>query len=177
MEIRNHKWPMALLSAFALLAIAGATLAMPQDSFLQQVVDVLLGRPHPALATHALTATMASTASRPSRDAGPLHDDRNDDPMTTRDEAGWLRTFRHEGTIDRDNAFFQSLGSNGRSCETCHNQAAGWSVTPEQIQARFAASHGNDPIFRTVDGSNSPIANVRPWRQGEVRTACCSTAA
>jgi hypothetical protein len=62
MRIRNHKWPMALLSACALLAIAGATLAMPQDSFLQQVVDALLGRPHPALATRATATTMESAA-------------------------------------------------------------------------------------------------------------------
>lgn len=82
------------------------------------------------------------------------------DPMTTRNAAGWLRTFRREGAIDTGNAFFQSLGTNGRSCDTCHRQAAGWTVTPLEIQARFDATAGTDPIFRTNDGSNSPLADV-----------------
>jgi hypothetical protein len=30
----------------------------------------------------------------------------------------------------------------------------------EHIRARFAASNGTDPIFRTVDGANCPSADV-----------------
>jgi len=33
-------------------------------------------------------------------------------------------------------------------------------VTPPHIQQRFAASHGEDPIFRPVDGANCPSADV-----------------
>jgi len=43
---------------------------------------------------------------------------------------------------------------------TCHQPSTGWTVTPQQIQQRFQATNGLDPIFRTVDGSNSPNANV-----------------
>ncbi|HZZ95139.1 MAG TPA: hypothetical protein VFE23_21450 [Usitatibacter sp.] len=74
--------------------------------------------------------------------------------------SGVSATFSTAGRIDNGNPFFQSLGSNGRSCATCHQAATGWSVTPESIQQRFAATQGLDPIFRTNDGSVSPNADV-----------------
>jgi cytochrome c peroxidase len=82
------------------------------------------------------------------------------DPLTTPDASGWLRTFTPAGTIDTGNPFFQSLGTNGRSCNSCHRQAQGWTVTPAELQQRFAVTQGLDPIFRTNDGSVSPFADV-----------------
>ena len=75
--------------------------------------------------------------------------------------AGWGDTFFSAGQ-DPGNAFFQSLGTNGRTCQSCHRQAQGWSITPAELQARFDATEpdGIDPVFRTNDGSNSPNANV-----------------
>jgi len=58
------------------------------------------------------------------------------------------------GGIDQTGLFFQSLGSNGRSCATCHQPSDGMSVSALNLQLRFAATAGLDPIFRTVDGSN-----------------------
>ena len=58
------------------------------------------------------------------------------------------------------NAFFQDLGTNGRRCVTCHQASDAWSVTPSHIQARFVATHGTDPIFRTNDGSGCPTQDV-----------------
>src|SRR5579883_2451372 len=58
------------------------------------------------------------------------------------------------GGIDLTGPFFQSLGSNGRSCGTCHQPSDGMSVSAAHVQARFEFSEGLDPIFRTVDGSN-----------------------
>jgi cytochrome c peroxidase len=75
-------------------------------------------------------------------------------------EAGTTRTFSVNGEIDLNNPFFQSLGSNGRACVTCHQPSDAWTVTPAHIQERFDASDGLDPIFRTNDGSNSPAADV-----------------
>jgi hypothetical protein len=83
-----------------------------------------------------------------------------DDPLTTLDPSGWLRTYTPSGSIDLSNPFFQSLGSNGRSCSTCHVQEDSWSVSAQHVRARFKASQGTDPIFRTVDGANSPLADV-----------------
>jgi len=56
--------------------------------------------------------------------------------------------------IDMTGPFFQSLGSNGRTCATCHQPSDGMSVAASNIELRFLLSRGTDPIFRTVDGSN-----------------------
>ena len=77
------------------------------------------------------------------------------------DPTGLFRTFNINGAIDFDNEFFQSLGTNGRSCGSCHQPADGWTIVPAHVQARFEATDGDDPIFRTNDGSNSPNADVR----------------
>ena len=58
------------------------------------------------------------------------------------------------GGIDQTGPFFQSLGTNGRSCGSCHQASDGMSVSAANVQARFVPTEGLDPIFRTVDGSN-----------------------
>ena len=58
------------------------------------------------------------------------------------------------GGIDQTGPFFQSLGTNGRSCGSCHQPSDGMSVSAANVQARFVLTQGLDPIFRTVDGSN-----------------------
>jgi hypothetical protein len=76
------------------------------------------------------------------------------------DSTGAVSSFSSNGALDTSNPFFQSLGSNGRACITCHLPAEGWTVTPAGIQQRFDASDGLDPIFRPNDGSVSPLADV-----------------
>src|SRR5580658_4728313 len=58
------------------------------------------------------------------------------------------------GGIDETGLFFQSLGTNGRSCASCHQPSDGMSVSALDVQLRFDQTAGLDPIFRTVDGSN-----------------------
>src|SRR5229473_2352818 len=58
------------------------------------------------------------------------------------------------GGIDLTGPFFQSLGTNGRSCGTCHQPSDGMSVSAAHVQERFVQTQGQDPIFRPVDGSN-----------------------
>jgi cytochrome c peroxidase len=58
------------------------------------------------------------------------------------------------GGIDESGPFFKSLGTNGRTCGTCHQPSDGMSVSAANVQLRFLLTQGNDPIFRTVDGSN-----------------------
>ena len=79
--------------------------------------------------------------------------------------AGSHATVSTTGSIDQGNAFFQSLGTNGRSCVTCHDAAAAWSITPAGVQARFNASNGTDPIFRLNDGANAPNLPVSTLAQ------------
>src|SRR5262245_21652657 len=56
--------------------------------------------------------------------------------------------------IDLTGPFFQSLGTNGRSCASCHLPAQGWSISADEVKLRFELTEGLDPIFRTNDGSN-----------------------
>jgi cytochrome c peroxidase len=58
-------------------------------------------------------------------------------------------------TITANNAFFQSLGENGRSCVTCHNPPSGMGLSLKNIKARFR-NNLNDPLFAPVDGANCP---------------------
>jgi cytochrome c peroxidase len=81
------------------------------------------------------------------------------DSVSFSDDSGVQRTIGIS-RLDADNAFFQDLGSNGRSCVTCHQPDQAWSVTPERIRERFERTQGLDPIFRTNDGSNCGDADV-----------------
>jgi hypothetical protein len=68
---------------------------------------------------------------------------------------GLLETYNTANApIDLTGPFFQSLGTNGRSCGSCHRPGQGWSISAEEVKARFQATQGLDPIFRTNDGSN-----------------------
>ena len=58
------------------------------------------------------------------------------------------------GGIDQTGPFFQSIGSNGRSCASCHQPSDGMSISADGVLERFLTTRGRDPIFRTVDGSN-----------------------
>lgn len=75
-------------------------------------------------------------------------------------EAGTFRSTTPSGSIDLTNPFFASMGTNGRTCGSCHLPTEGWSISTDGLQARFDATNGLDPVFRTVDGSNSPLADV-----------------
>jgi cytochrome c peroxidase len=77
------------------------------------------------------------------------------------DPAGRIATFQPGvATITANNAFFQNLGTNGRTCFTCHQPQTGWTVSAAGVRARFAASAGSDPIFRLVDGATCPTDDV-----------------
>ena len=63
-------------------------------------------------------------------------------------------------TVTATNPFFQSLGTNGRACATCHEPRSAWGVSTDSIQERFDESDGTDPIFRPVDGATCPSDDV-----------------
>jgi hypothetical protein len=159
---RRRAWIVAL--AIAGVGLSGLALAFSGSDLLRgigerlaqdvQRVGALFGARTTATAAESAPARRAPGSARAAVAAS------NPDPMTTRDASGWVRTFTRSGGIDRDNTFFQPIGTNGRSCETCHRQDSAWSITPTVVQALFVASGGTDPIFRTVDGSNSPMADV-----------------
>ena len=70
------------------------------------------------------------------------------------DPTGVLGTINLNGTTRTDGPFFQVLGTNGRSCSTCHIAEQAFSFTPASARERFAQSGGRDPLFAPVDGAN-----------------------
>jgi hypothetical protein len=77
------------------------------------------------------------------------------------DPSGILATAQPGGpTQTSQNAFFANLGTNNRTCFSCHQPQNGWGVSAASVQGRFYASYGNDPIFRLVDGATCPSADV-----------------
>jgi cytochrome c peroxidase len=98
-------------------------------------------------------AAAVAAAGSPGRDRWPAL-------LAFANRTGEARTLSVAGPLDLDNPFFQSLGTNGRTCATCHVPSDGWSLVPAHVQARFHASGGQDPLFRPHDGSTSPLADV-----------------
>lgn len=72
------------------------------------------------------------------------------------DASGWIATVQTDGAVDTSNPFFQSLGTNGRSCATCHDSRQAMSITPPAARLRYLLSLGKDPLFASVDGANCP---------------------
>src|SRR6516165_1124506 len=80
---------------------------------------------------------------------------------TDPDATGLVATFQPNGvTPTTSNPFFQNLGTNGRTCFTCHQPQTGWTVSAQSVQDRFNSSSGADPIFRLVDGATCPTDDV-----------------
>jgi hypothetical protein len=90
-----------------------------------------------------------------------------------RDPSGAIATFQPGGpTVTAKNAFFQNLGTNGRTCFTCHQPEDAWSISAQHVQDRFNAN-SNDPLFRLFDGATCPPMMSLPFRQSERPTAWC----
>jgi cytochrome c peroxidase len=74
--------------------------------------------------------------------------------------AGTAETFHTSGGIDRTNPFFQRLGINDRTCETCHAANQGWAITASATTALFNATGGLAAIFNPLDEGARPDADV-----------------
>ncbi len=76
------------------------------------------------------------------------------DPLQmTLDRAGILATVSTDNfDTGSSNGFFANLGTNGRTCGTCHVESNAWTFTP-----RYARSLApDDPLFTPNDGSDCP---------------------
>jgi hypothetical protein len=103
-------------------------------------------------AISALVVFLAQSGAGWTEPVGPTFDLAN--------ETGVTRLFSAAGPVNLPHPFGQTLGTNGRMCVTCHSPFDGMSLTPASVRARFEASNGLDPLFRTNDGSNSPNVDV-----------------
>ena len=97
---------------------------------------------------------LAASAGAQESDRGDGSDGRQSFP----DASGVITTLSVNGPFDTQGAFFQSLGTNGRSCATCHVASEAMSISASGIQQRFRETRGSDPLFAPVDGANCPTA-------------------
>jgi cytochrome c peroxidase len=76
------------------------------------------------------------------------------------DPGGAIASFQPGGLTNTVfNPFFQNLGTNGRTCFTCHQPGDGWSLSAQHARDRFYAN-ADDPLFRLVDGATCPSNDV-----------------
>jgi cytochrome c peroxidase len=72
------------------------------------------------------------------------------------DPTGVVSTYNLNGPIDERNPFFQSLGTNGRTCASCHIAGNAFGLSAQTAEERFTSTNGKDPLFAAVDGANCP---------------------
>ncbi len=73
------------------------------------------------------------------------------------DATGILGTVNVNGpTLTLTNAFFQSLGTNGRTCFSCHQMSSGMGLSTAAVQNLYRLTGDKDPVFAAVDGANCP---------------------
>jgi hypothetical protein len=73
---------------------------------------------------------------------------------------GVAESFHTTGAIDFTNPMFLQLGTNPRSCATCHGPDQGWAMTAERSKELFKESDGLDPLFNLVDEGSRPDADI-----------------
>jgi hypothetical protein len=73
---------------------------------------------------------------------------------------GFIGSYQPNGaTVTPSNAFFQNLGTNNRTCFTCHEPQDGWGLSAGSALNRFNKDP-TDPLFRLVDGATCPSDDV-----------------
>jgi cytochrome c peroxidase len=76
----------------------------------------------------------------------------------SKDPSGVLETYHWSSPLDENGPFFQSLGTNGRSCATCHVPANAFALSAAHAESIYQRTRGHDPLFATVDGAACPTA-------------------
>ena len=76
------------------------------------------------------------------------------------DPTGFSATNSTTGSINLGSAFFQSLGTNGRSCGTCHQASDGFGLSAIDAQLRYFITGGKDPLFAQIDGATCPTGPI-----------------
>ena len=147
--------------------LLGATLAC----FAADASQIAVAQKAPETASMpAFAPAMIDHARNMRRYKDPDHGVQHTPPIINRfivdrDPKGAIASFQPNGaTVTSNNAFFKDMGTNGRTCFTCHQPQNGWSVSARDVAERFEKSAGNDPIFRLVDGATCPSDDVSTLR-------------
>jgi hypothetical protein len=76
------------------------------------------------------------------------------------DGTGQITTYQPGGaTATAGHPFFTSIGSNGRTCFSCHQPQDGWALKPSTVAIQFLTTQGKDPLFAPIDGADCPTAS------------------
>ena len=106
-----------------------------------------------SIATVALATAFsgASLAVQPAQFTAPTPN-----PESFADPTGIIQTYTTFQSVDTRGAFFQSLGTNGRTCATCHVAEQAMGLSAAGARERFLSTRGQDPLFAPIDGANCP---------------------
>jgi len=89
-------------------------------------------------------------------DAGDPVSQSDSNLLSARNDFGTAETFQVTGAVDFTNPFFQQLGTNPRTCATCHASDQGWTMTSEANEQLFNRTNGLAPLFNPVDEGARP---------------------
>jgi cytochrome c peroxidase len=78
----------------------------------------------------------------------------------SRNHAGTAETVHTSGVVDHENPFFKALGTNLRTCETCHASSQGWTITSKAMDQLFEETAGLAPVFMVHDAGGSATADI-----------------
>jgi cytochrome c peroxidase len=67
---------------------------------------------------------------------------------------GEAATFSAKGSVNLTGEYFQTQGTNGQSCASCHIPEEAWSITPGTLQRLFNETKGTHPVFNPLDANN-----------------------
>jgi hypothetical protein len=109
---------------------------------------------------HGLTAALGFSATLSGASpAAPIGGSQSVAQLeSSADATGLLETLSTTGRTDRRGGFFQSLGTNGRTCNTCHAPEQAFGLSAAAASHTFQLTRGQDPLFAPVDGANCPDA-------------------
>ncbi len=74
------------------------------------------------------------------------------------DATGAMATFTPAGKFVEKGAFFANLGTNGRTCASCHVIGNAMGLSAAHAEAVYERTNGADPLFSAVDGAVCPTA-------------------
>jgi cytochrome c peroxidase len=84
----------------------------------------------------------------------------SDNLLAAKNDYGTAETFQVTGAVDSTNPFFQQLGTNPRTCATCHAAAQGWTMTSDANKLLFNRTVGQAPLFNPVDEGARPDEDI-----------------
>ena len=148
-----------------ILSIMAALIAMIIQPAYSQTQPTIAAPP--ANAANETTGEIQSLQSENTKFPAPVPEEQGVPsppliaPLTTIvDDEGQISDFDTAGQVSAPSqTFFRSVGTNGRTCFTCHQLADGMGLGQEGATNRFNADP-NDPLFRPIDGATCPDDDV-----------------